>query len=80
MGSRHPDKKVYVIFSSVDAEDSASNLTNDTAEVRVQVLLEVGFDQSAALLGAEYEMDQEVGGCVWHRFLSTLGLAVISRF
>jgi len=52
----HPNKKVHVIPSSINAESGASNLPNDASEISMQILLEVGLDESAALFRAEYEM------------------------
>jgi hypothetical protein len=35
---------MYVILSSIDAESSAADLANDPAEIRVQILFEIGLD------------------------------------
>ena len=56
MAGGHPNKKVHVIPSSINAESGASNLPNDASEISMQILLEVGLDESAALFRAEYEM------------------------
>jgi hypothetical protein len=47
-----------VIASSVHAKSDASYLANDATEIGVQVLFEVGLDESAALFRAENEMHQ----------------------
>jgi hypothetical protein len=39
-------------------KSGASDLTDDTSEVGVQILFEFGLDESAALFGAEDEMYQ----------------------
>jgi hypothetical protein len=54
----HADQEMHMIPGSIDAESRASNLTNDAAEVGMEILFEVGFDESAALFRAEYQMHQ----------------------
>ena len=49
---------MYVITSSIDAKSDASDLTDDTAEIGVQILFEFGLDESASLFRAEDEMYQ----------------------
>jgi len=68
---------MYMVTSSIDAESRAADLTNDAAEVCVQILFEIGLDQSAALFGAEDEMHQQIRSGVRHSLLSPLrGLLV----
>ena len=51
----HANQEIDVVMSSIDAKSRAPNLTNDSTEVGMQVLFEIGFDESAALFGAENE-------------------------
>ena len=69
---RNSNQKMYVITSSIDAKSDASDLTDDTAEIGVQILFEIGLDQSAALFRAEDEMHKQICGCVRHSFLAPL--------
>jgi hypothetical protein len=41
---RNANQKMYVILSSIDAESGAADLANDPAEIRVQILFEIGLD------------------------------------
>ncbi len=41
---RHADQEMHMIAGSIHAKGGASNLTNDAAEVCVQVLFEIGLD------------------------------------
>jgi hypothetical protein len=68
----HANQEMDVIAGSIHAKSGPSNLTDDASKVGVQIFFELGFDEGAALFGAEDEMDQEVGGGVWHSFLSPL--------
>ena len=54
----YPHQEMDVIPSAIHAKRGASNLTDDTSEVGVEILLELGLDQSAPLFGAENEMHQ----------------------
>jgi hypothetical protein len=71
-GWRAPGQKVHVICSSVNADGSATNLSNDAAEVGMEILFEIGPNQSGVLLRTEDEMHQQIGCGVRHRFLSPL--------
>jgi hypothetical protein len=57
-----------VIAGAIHAKGSASNLPDNASEVGMEILFEFGFDESAALFGAEDEMHEEVRGGIWHRF------------
>jgi hypothetical protein len=48
----YTNQKMDVIASSIHAKRRASDLTDDAPEVGVQILFELGLDQSAPLFGA----------------------------
>ena len=65
-----------MVASSINAERGASDLANDAAEVGMEILFEFGFDESAALFGAEYEMHEQIRGGVRHVSFAPSGLAL----
>ena len=58
MVSGHTNQKMDMVACSIHAQGSASDLTNDTSEVGMEVLLELGFDEGASLFGAENKVHQ----------------------
>ena len=49
-----------VIGHAVDDESGASHLTNDSTQVREQIVTDFGGDEGPAILGAEDQVDDEI--------------------
>ena len=57
-----------VIGGPVDDESRSTHLANDAAEIGEEVGTEFGFDQRAALVGAEDDVQQDIAAGVRHFF------------
>jgi len=67
---------VNVIGGPVDDESRSTHLANDAAEIGEEVGTEFGFDQRAALVGAEDDVQQDIAAGVRHFFRPFRGLAI----
>lgn len=66
MSRADASEDVNVVRCAVDDECGPIHFAHDAAEIGVEVVAEFGFDQRAAGVGAEDEMQKDVARCVRH--------------
>jgi len=80
MSRSNPSQYVYVIACAADDEGCPLHLAHDASKVGKQIGAEFGLDQRPSPLCGKNEMQQDIAGCMRHKFLAPLrGSVIFSR-
>ena len=68
MRRRHANQQMYMVWHAIDLYRHAMDLADDSAEVGVKVLFDLGIDKRGAIARTENKMHQQICRGVRHFF------------